>query len=66
MSSLPQESIEERLSQLEKEVASLKDGKKTTEKDRLSQLAGTANDDKDYEEVLRLGKESRDAERPEE
>jgi len=66
MSSLPQESIEERLSQLEKEVASLKDGKKTTEKDWLSQLAGTANDDKDYEEVLRLGKESRDAERPEE
>ena len=43
MSSLPQESIEERFSQLEKEVASLKDGKKATEKDWLSQLAGTAN-----------------------
>jgi len=60
MSSLPQESIEARLSQLEKEVARLKDGKKATEKDWVSQLAGTANDDKDYEEVLRLSKEARD------
>ena len=60
MSSLPQESIEARLSQLEKEVARLKDGKKATEKDWVSQLAGNANDDKDYEEVLRLSKEARD------
>ena len=58
MSSLPQESIEERLSQLEKEVARLKD-KKAAKKDWLSKLAGTANDDKDYEEILRLGKEAR-------
>ncbi len=65
MSSLPQESIEERLSQLEKEVASLKD-KKAAKKNWLSKLAGTAVDDKDYEEILRLGKEARDAERLEE
>ena len=65
MSSLPQESIEERLTQLEKEVASLKD-KKAAKKDWLSKLAGTAVDDKDYEEILRLGKEARDAERLEE
>lgn len=65
MSSLPKESIEERLSQLEKEVARLKD-KKAAKKDWLSKLAGTGIDDKDYEEILRLGKEARDAERLEE
>ena len=68
MSSLPKESVEERLSHLEKEVLRLKASAKVSQakQDWLKKLAGTAIGDKDYEEILRLGKEIRDAEQNEE
>lgn len=64
MSSLPDESIEQRLSHLEKEVLRLKASNSVTEskKDWLSKLAGTADGDADYAEIVRLGKEERDSE----
>ena len=67
MASLPEESVEERLLHLEKEVLRLKASNKVSaaKKDWLSKLAGTAIDDKEYEEILRLGKEARDAEQAE-
>lgn len=68
MSSLPKESIESRLSHLEKEVLRLKASGPVSDskKDWLSKLAGTAEGDADYAEILRLGKEERDSETCEE
>ena len=64
MSSLPEESIEERLSHLEKEVLRLKASSPVSgsRKDWLTKLAGTAEGDADYAEIVRLGKEARDSE----
>ena len=64
MASLSKESIEERLSNLEKVVLRFKASNKVSpaNKDRPSKLSGGALDDKDYEEILRLGIEARDAE----
>ena len=66
MSSAPKESVEERLAHLEKEVLRLKAHKQISQsKDNwISDIVGTAADDPDYEEILRLGKEARDAQQP--
>ncbi len=60
MPSLPEESIEERLSHIEKEVLRLKASNPVSKskKDWITKLAG----DSDYAEIVRLGKEERDSE----
>lgn len=62
---MPELSVEERLARLEREVARLKLKVKMLhpKKDWITAITGTAKDDPDYEEILRLGKEIRDAER---
>jgi hypothetical protein len=59
-------SVEERLKRIEKEIEALKtklpaDESKT---DWLSKVNGTFKDDPDFDEIVRLGKEFRDSDRP--
>jgi hypothetical protein len=58
--------IEQRLENVESELAALKGEMKTLKPDPnwISSLCGTFKDDPEFDEVLRLGKEFRDAERP--
>ncbi len=60
------QSIEERLSHLEHEVARLKLKSKGIQpkENWIQAIIGTAEDDPDYAEIARLGKEIRDAEQP--
>lgn len=62
-------SLEQRVSQIEREIVRLKlRSKPGSDKSKwVSELIGTAKDDPDYAEIARLGKEIRDAEeQPEE
>lgn len=63
---MPTDSIEERLSNLEHEVACLKLKSKGIQpkENWIQAIIGTAKDDPDYAEIARLGKEIRDAEQP--
>jgi hypothetical protein len=59
-------SVEERLARIEKEIEALKtklpvDESKT---DWLSKVNGTFKDDPDFDEIVRIGKEFRDSDRP--
>ena len=58
--------VEERLMELEREVKRLRLQMKTMRpKDGwISKIIGTAKDDPVYEEIMRIGKEIRDAEPP--
>ena len=60
------QSIEQRVSQLEREIVRLKLRAKTSgDKSKwVNELVGTAKDNPDYAEIARLGKEIRDAEEP--
>jgi hypothetical protein len=58
------QSVEDRLSQLEREVVRLKLRAKAIlpKENWISSVTGTAKDNPDYEKIVRLGKEIRDAE----
>jgi hypothetical protein len=60
--------IDQRLENVERELAALKGEIKALKPDAnwISAISGTFKDDPEFDEVLRLGKELRDAERPEE
>jgi hypothetical protein len=60
--------IEQRLENVERELAALKGEIKALkpEPNWISAISGTFKDDPEFDEVLRLGKEIRDADRPEE
>jgi hypothetical protein len=60
--------IEQRLENVERELAALKGEIKALKPDPnwISAICGTFKDDPEFDEVLRLGREIRDAERPEE
>jgi hypothetical protein len=60
--------IEQRLEHVERELAALKGQVKTQKADPnwISTICGTFKDDPEFDEILRLGKELRDAEEPEE
>ena len=60
--------IEQRLEHVERELASLKGEVKSQKPDPnwISTICGTFKDDPEFDEVLRLGRELRDAEEPEE
>jgi hypothetical protein len=58
--------IEKRLENVERELAALKGEIKSLKPDPnwISSISGTFKDDPEFDEVLRLGKELRDAEQP--
>lgn len=61
----PQTVLEERVTNLERELTALKErvslGQKSPERSWLDVLAGSFENDSAFEEVLRLGREFRDA-----
>jgi hypothetical protein len=57
--------VEERLTLLEREFAELKQNKAITKQNWIAKISGSFKDDPDFGEILRLGSEIRDAERPE-
>jgi len=61
-------SIEQRLENVERELAALKGEVESLKPDPnwISTICGTFKDDPEFDEVLRLGKELRDAEEPKE
>jgi hypothetical protein len=60
--------LEQRLETVEKELAELKGEIKTLipRPNWISAICGTFKDDPEFDEVLRLGKEIREADRPDE
>ena len=58
--------IEQRLTSVERELAELKGEVKTLkpESNWITSICGSFKDDPEFDEVLRLGKEIRDAEQP--
>jgi hypothetical protein len=60
------ESIEERLDNLERDVADLKRrvGEGETKKNWVERITGSFENDPDFAEILRLGQEIRRADRP--
>jgi hypothetical protein len=58
--------IEQRLENVERELAALKGAVARLKPDPnwISLICGTFKDDPEFDEVLRLGKEFRDADRP--
>jgi hypothetical protein len=58
--------IEQRLETVERELATLKGGVKTLKPgpNWISSMCGTFKDDPEFDEILRLGKQLRDAEEP--
>ena len=60
--------VEERLAQVEKELADLKSRVKTLaapKQNWIDAISGSFKDDPEFEEIVRLGKEIRDADKPE-
>ena len=62
------ETIEVRLAKVERELAILKarTGENGTKANWIEKITGSFKDDPDFDEIVRLGKEMRDAELPEE
>ena len=60
--------VEQRLEQVEKELADLKSHVKNLRpaSNWIDAITGTFKDDPEFDEILRLGKEIRDADRPSE
>ncbi len=58
--------IEQRLAQVEKELAELKQQVqgRNPKKNWIDSVTGSFNDDPEFDEILRLGKEIRDADKP--
>ena len=61
------ETIEVRLAKVERELAILKarTGENGTKANWIEKITGSFKDDPDFDEIVRLGKEMRDAELPE-
>ena len=59
------DNFEARLAKVERELAILKAKEGSGESNWISQITGSFKDDEDFEEIVRLGKELRDAEPPE-
>ncbi len=59
------DSVEQRLAQLEREVALLKTQVPSTP-NWIADITGICQDDPDFDEIVRLGKELRDSEPPDE
>ena len=60
------ETIEARLAKVERELAILKAKAPRDKTNWIAEITGSFKDDPDFEEIVRLGKEMRDAELPEE
>ena len=60
------ETIEARLAKVERDLAILKANAPQGKSNWIAEITGTFKDDPDFEEIVRLGKEMRDAELPEE
>lgn len=58
------ETIESRLSRLERELAILKARSTADSPDWIAKVTGSFLDDPEFVEILKLGKEMRDAEEP--
>ena len=59
------DSFEARLAKVERELAILKAKEGPSDFNWISEITGSFKDDADFEEIVRLGKEMRDAEPPE-
>ena len=59
-------SVEERLAKIEREIEMLKKSKDSPKKkdNWISSIVGTFKGDSDFKEIVRMGKEQRDAEQP--
>ncbi len=60
------ESIETRLARVERELAILKTKVPVDNANWIAEITGIFKDDPDFDEIVRLGKEMRDAEQPDE
>lgn len=60
------ETVESRLAKVERELAILKSRMPRDKSNWIADITGTFKDDPDFEEIVRLGKELRDGEAPEE
>lgn len=58
------ETIESRLAKIERELAILKTKVPPDKSNWIVNITGTFKDDPDFDEIVRLGKEMRDAELP--
>ncbi|MBL8892513.1 MAG: hypothetical protein JNL67_21230 [Planctomycetaceae bacterium] len=58
------DTIESRLARVERELAILKAKAASDKSDWIAEITGSFKDDSDFEEIVRLGKELRDAELP--
>lgn len=59
------DTIEARLARVERELAILRSKSLRDNSNWLAEITGTFKDDPHFEEIVRLGKEMRDAEQPE-
>lgn len=59
------DTVESRLAKLEREFAILKNRVPRDRSNWISEITGSFKGDPDFEEIVRLGKEMRDAEQPE-
>jgi hypothetical protein len=57
--------IESRLARIERELAILKARTSRDKSNWIADITGSFKDDPDFDEIVRLGKEMRDAEQPE-
>lgn len=60
------DTIEKRLARVERDLAILKTKMPIDRANWISNIIGMFKDDPDFDEIVRLGKEMRDAEQPEE
>lgn len=60
------DTVESRLAKLEREFAILKNNSPRDRSNWISKITGSFKGNSDFEEIVRLGKEMRDAEQPEE
>ena len=60
------ETIETRLAKIERDLAILKSRGQQDKSNWINDIIGAARNDPNFDEIVRLGKEERDAERPEE
>ena len=59
------DTIETRLARVERELAILRSKSRRDKSNWLSEITGSFKDDPQFDEIVRLGKEMRDAEQPE-
>ena len=59
------ETVEQRLTRIERELAILKSQANSDKSNWVSEIKGSFKNDPDFDEITKLGKELRDAEEPE-